>query len=164
MDISPLLLDLEVIKQVGENDKLAVCILPGNTRLSVDSHHWVISGAYRKYYGYNRETCITYLETLFDNIDRTANLIINGQHHELGNMLCDAIKNSIPGLNNLKNTYSKDSVINAKIVLCINKIKTINNTLETFTKDSMDSINEMEPINESPIPENHTSNASYFYI
>ena len=36
-DLDNILLDLEVIKQVGENDKLAVTVLPGNTKLSVDN-------------------------------------------------------------------------------------------------------------------------------
>ena len=63
MDINPLLLDLEVIQQVGEYDKLAVYLLPGNTKLFVDSNSYISSFS-RWYYGFNREDVILYLERL----------------------------------------------------------------------------------------------------
>ena len=38
MDIDTILLDLEVLKQLNPNDKLAINLLPGNTSLSVDAN------------------------------------------------------------------------------------------------------------------------------
>ena len=38
MDIDTILWDLEVLKQLNPNDKLAINLLPGNTSLSVDAN------------------------------------------------------------------------------------------------------------------------------
>jgi hypothetical protein len=136
MDINPLLLDLEVIQQLEEYDKLAVCLLPGNTKLFVDSSSH-ISGVTRWYNGYNREDVIQYLEKLIDNIEKSSNLIINGQHNDLSETLKLAIHKSFTGLNHLKNTYIKDSVIYAKIQLLTNKMKTIEKNLENFNVNTL---------------------------
>lgn len=136
MDINPLLLDLEVIQQVGEYDKLAVYLLPGNTKLFVDSSSY-ISSLSRWYYGFNREDVILYLERLIDNIEKTSNLIINGQHNDLSEILKLAIHKSFTGLNHLKNTYIKDSVIFAKIQLLTNKLKMIEKNLESFNVNTL---------------------------
>jgi hypothetical protein len=136
MDINPLLLDLEVIQQLEEFDKLAVCLLPGNTKLFVDSSSH-ISGVTRWYNGYNREDVIQYLEKLIDNIEKSSNLIINGQHNDLSETLKLAIHKSFTGLNHLKNTYVKDSVIYAKIQLLTNKLKTIEKNLENFNINTL---------------------------
>ena len=121
MDIEKILLDLEVIKQICENDKLSVNIIPGNIILSVDTTSYV-SSITRWWNNYNRESSIDYLEKLIDNIEKSTTTIISGQHHETGDALKLAITNSITGLNNLKNTYLDDSLINSKIILCINKL------------------------------------------
>ena len=67
MDINKILLDLEIIKQLKENDKLAVSVLPGCTKFFVDNHS-IFSKITRKYNGYDRETCIKYLGDLYINI------------------------------------------------------------------------------------------------
>lgn len=136
-NITPLLVDLEVIKQIQENDKLAVCVLPGDTRLMVHSS-WVLSGLTRKYYGYDRESTLKYLEDLQDKISKMSKMIITGHHEDIGNILKKAVGNSVPGLNNLKNTYKDDSVTNAKISLIINKLITTKTELEAFTQEYMD--------------------------
>ena len=123
MDINHLLLDLEVIKQLLENDKLAVITLPGSTKLSVHSAN-SISSVIRWYNNYNREDCINYLELLTNNIVKTSDFIISGQHNEEGETIKNAIDAALNGLINLRITYVKDSVITAKlyirlICLCI---------------------------------------------
>lgn len=151
MDINNLLLDLEVIKQIKENDKLALCILPGSTKLLVDTSH-ILSGITRRYNGYCRETCIVYLETLVENIEKSTAPIISGQHHELAETLKSAIFNSLKGLDNLKVTYSKDSVINARLVLCSNKLSNVISLLQNFldsTGSLMQSSAIMTPIDEN---------------
>lgn len=79
MDIDTILLDLEVLKQLNPNDKLAVNMLPGNTSLSVDTNS-ILSSITRKYNGYNRETSIKYLEDLVDKIEKYTKFIVNSSH------------------------------------------------------------------------------------
>ena len=55
MSINHILLDLEVIKQLVDNDKLGVLTLPGSTKLCVDSYGYS-SSITRWYNNYNRET------------------------------------------------------------------------------------------------------------
>ena len=126
MDINHLLLDLEVIKQLLENDKLAVITLPGSTKLSVHSVN-SISSLTRWYNNYNREDCINYLEQLTTNIVKTSDFIISGQHSEEGETIRNAIDAALNGLTNLRTTYVKDSVITAKLTLIINKFKIMSN-------------------------------------
>lgn len=149
-NITPLLVDLEVIKQLQENDKLAVCVLPGDTRLIVHSN-WALSGLTRKYYGYDRESCIKYLEELKDKITKMSSMIIEGSHEDIGNILKKAIGNAVPGLNNLKNTYKDDSVINAKISLISERLITTKTELEAFTQESIDILNNINLDEESDL-------------
>ena len=50
MDIDNMLLDLELIRQLAENDKLAVNVYPGVTTLIVDKSSY-LSSITRKIYG-----------------------------------------------------------------------------------------------------------------
>ena len=77
MNIDSILLD--VIRQIKENDKLAVISMIGSTRLAVDSSKYT-SSLTRYYYNYNRETTISYLENLTANVEKTAEFLINGDH------------------------------------------------------------------------------------
>lgn len=122
MDIDTILLDLEVLKQLNPNDKLAVNMLPGNTCLSVDSN-FIFSSFTRKYNGYNRETSIKYLENLVDKIEKYTKFIVNSSHDDLRNNLKNSIVAANGGIYNLQETYKDDSIIVAKLVLIINKLK-----------------------------------------
>jgi len=145
MDINHLLLDLEVIKQLLENDKLAVITLPGSTKLSVHSVN-SISSITRWYNNYNREDCINYLEQLTTNIVKTSDFIISGQHSEEGETIRNAIDAALNGLTNLRTTYVKDSVITAKLTLIINKFKNVSKNLENFINNTLNFINELDTI------------------
>ena len=122
MDIDTILLDLEVLKQVNQNDKLAVNLLPGNTSLSVDAKS-VFSIIKRRYNGYNRESSIKYLEELVDKIEKYTKFIVNSSHDDIRNNLKNAIMSANNGLKNLQETYNDDSIIVAKLTLIINKLK-----------------------------------------
>lgn len=129
MDLKDVLLDLEILNQINEGDKLSVAIIPGEKKLFVDKNSY-LTPASRWYNGYNREDSINYLEELMSKIEKTATTILTGNHDEDGIVLINAIKKGIFGLNNLKQTYLKDSIIVAKLVLLVNNMNTIIKKLE----------------------------------
>lgn len=143
MNIDSVLLDLEVIRQLNENDKLSVITLVGSTRLAVDSSKYT-SPITRYYYNYNRETTISYLENLTASIEKTSEFLINGDHSEECETINDALLNALKGLENLKITYISDSIIVAKLTLIINKFKTITKKLENCLTNSSNYINDYE--------------------
>lgn len=143
MDIDNILLDLEIIKQLSPDDKLAVSQEKGETKLYVH-HSSHILPIKRWYYGYNRDATILYLEKLIDNIEKSSNVIINGQHIDIGNLLKNSINSSLTGFNNLKNTYQSDSIIYSKIILIENKLNAIFQLLDKFTEPSIQMLREIE--------------------
>ena len=145
MDINNLLLDLEIIKQIKENDKLCVTTLPGEVKLHVHNPS-MFSGVSRWYNGYNREDTIKYLVDLTENIEKSCEMLINGNHSELAETLNNTIKSSIEGISNLKKTYINDSIVVAKLILINNRLNKIINSLTDFLDDSIDDINNMNEI------------------
>ena len=144
MDINNILLNLEIIKQIKEGDKLAINILPGSTKLFVDNVNF-FSGPRRWYNGYNRENNIRFIEELVNNIESTSEIIIDGNHNELAINLKNSIKSSIAGLNNLQYTYSNDSITIAKLTLVINRLTKIITNLENIEDNiSMTILNNIE--------------------
>lgn len=146
MAINHILLDLEVIKQLEDYDKLGVLTLPGSTKLCVDSFCYR-SAITRWYNNYNRETSIGYVEQLTNNIEKTSDFIISGQHNEEGETLREAIDGALLGLEKLKQTYISDSIIAARITLVINKMKNLSKNLKNFTNNTYNFINEIENAN-----------------
>ena len=155
MTINHILLDLEVIKQLEDNDKLGVLTLPGSTKLCVDTFGYTTSLT-RWYNNYNRETSITYLEQLTNNIEKISDFIITGQHNEEGETIREAINSGLIGLEKLKLTYISDSIIAARITLIINKLKNISKNLKNFTTNTYNFINEIENANNT----NNTNNSN----
>jgi len=143
MNIDTVLLDLEVIRQINENDKLSVISMIGSTRLAVDSSKYT-SSLTRYYYNYNRETTILYLENLTSNIEKTAEFLINGDHSEECETINAALINALKGLENLKITYISDSIIVAKLTLIINKFKAVAKKLDTCLTNSANYINDYD--------------------
>lgn len=139
MDINNILLNLEIIRQINEGDKLAINILPGTSKLFVDNNIY-FSGTRRWYNGYNREDSIKFIEELVSKVENTSEFLINGNHNELSNNLKNAITNSIIGLNNLKNTYMDDSITIAKLTLIINRLNKIISNLENLVINIPDNI------------------------
>jgi hypothetical protein len=120
-EVSNIILDLEILKQVSENDKIGIILKEGSKTLCVDSAS-SFSMITRWYNGYNREDCIEYLETLVQKIETVDKFLIDGNHINTANLLNNTIKAAIPGIENLKNTYSNDSIIIAKLTIIINKL------------------------------------------
>lgn len=124
MELNNILIDLEIIKQIKENDKLGVIITPGTKKLFVDINS-KISPLLRWYYGYNRENTIEYLEQLIIKIDNISNFLIEGKHYNTSHTLADTISSGKNGLELLKTTYQDDSVTVAKLIILINKLESI---------------------------------------
>ena len=143
MDIDKILLDLEIIKQLSPDDKLAVSQEKGETKLYVH-HSSHILPIKRWYYGYNRDVTIEYLNKLLDTIEKSSSVIINGQHIDLANLLKESINCSFNGFLNLQNTYINDSIINSKIILIEKKLRYIFDTLEKYTSPSIEVLEEIE--------------------
>ena len=145
MELNNVLIDLEIIKQIKENDKLGVIVTPGNKRLLVDSCTKLLSIT-RWYNGFNRENSIQYLDELVSKIENISSLYIEGNHTNMNRLLCDKIKYSKPGLEVLKNTYIDDSVTVAKLTILINKLDSVidklNDKSNIFSNDTEDIINE----------------------
>ena len=131
MELNYILLDLEIVKQIKEDDKLGLIILPGKKKLFVDSSSR-LSSITRWYNGHNREDTITYLEELTEKIEKFSNFVKNGNHNNLGNVLKKAINEALVGIENLKKTYSSDSITVAKLVLIVNKLFDVKLKLENM--------------------------------
>lgn len=138
MDINNILLDLEVIKQINENEKLCVCLTPGKTSLMIESNIY-LSPITRYYNNYSRNSTLEYLNELNIKISNATQVIIEGNHKELANTLKDSIKSAISGIENLKKTYTGDSIITSKLVLIINHLNTISISLNNFLNNEVDS-------------------------
>ena len=126
-----MLLDLEIVKQIKEDDKLGLIILPGKKKLFVDSSS-TLSSITRWYNGHNRQDTITYLEELTEKIEKFCDFVKNGNHNNLGNVLKKAINEALVGIENLKKTYNSDSITVAKLVLIVNKLTNITLKLENM--------------------------------
>jgi hypothetical protein len=131
MELNYILLDLEIVKQVKEDDKLGLIILPGEKKLFVDSSSR-LSSVTRWYNGHNREDTITYLEDLTQKIEKFSDFVKNGNHNNLGNVLKKAINEALVGIENLKKTYNSDSITVAKLVLIVNKLTDVTLKLENM--------------------------------
>ena len=131
MELNYILLDLEIVKQVKEDDKLGLIILPGEKKLFVDSSSR-LSSITRWYNGHNRGDTITYLEDLTQKIEKFSDFVKNGNHNNLGNVLKKAINEALVGIENLKKTYNSDSITVAKLVLIVNKLTDVTLKLENM--------------------------------
>ena len=135
MDSNNILLDLEIIKQIGINDKLAITLDTGKLQLHVDYSSY-FSPIIRWYYGYNRNTTISYLENFSVSLDSLTKKIIEEKNTLLSLYLKKSIDESLSGFNNLKNTYQNDSIIYGKIKLIENELLNIKNILDEFNNNN----------------------------
>ena len=135
-EVSNIILDLEILKQVSENDKIGIILKDGSKTLCVDSA-WTLSMVSRWYNGYNREACVEYLETLIQKIETIDKFLIDGNHINTATLLNTTIKAAIPGIENLKNTYNNDSIIIAKLTIIINKLNQESILLDSLEKKSV---------------------------
>lgn len=142
MNFKNILLDLEILSQIKENDKISIRIIPGEKKMFVDRNNYFTSLT-RWYNNYNREDSIKFIEDITNNIELTSVYITNGNHLEDGEILMASIKKGLVGLKCLKNTYSDDSIISSKLILIIDKINGIYNNLNGLINNTAEAINEL---------------------
>lgn len=121
MNIDQILVDLEILGQIKENDKLAVSNIVGATKLFV-SQYSSLNWLARMYNGYNRTDSIVYLENLTIKIETSTRNIIEGNFLDMALSLKTSIENALVGITNLKITYINDTEIIARITILTNKL------------------------------------------
>lgn len=141
MNIDNLLIDLEIVGQVQEHDKLAVCNIVGATKLFVNQSSY-LNSVYRKYNGYNRIDSIDYLETLIMHVETASAKIIEASFTDMATSLKTSIKNALMGIKNLKITYQDDSEMIARLTISNNKLDKVFANLQGYL-DTLDSAAEV---------------------
>ena len=141
MNIDNLLIDLEIVGQIQEHDKLAVSNVVGATKLFVNQSSY-LNSVYRKYNGYNRSDSIDYLETLIMHVETASCKIIEASFTDMATSLKTSIKKAILGIKNLKVTYQDDSEIIARLTISNNKLDKVFANLQGFL-DTLDGVLEV---------------------
>jgi hypothetical protein len=141
MSLDQLLLDLKIIANIKEYDKLAINDI--TKQLTIDKPY-MLQGVLRYLYGQGREQALEYIETIINAVftitdelletstsasikfaDDTKSIYQNIVHH---------LTSSITGLQNMKITYMKDIPCTSRIQLIIekiqNRIQKINNLMK----------------------------------
>lgn len=131
MNIDNLLVDLEIVGQIQEYDKLAVCNVVGATKLIVNQAGY-LNGVYRKYNGYNRGDSIEYLETLIMRVETASVKIIEASFTDMAISLKTSIEKAIRGMKNLKLTYEDDSEMIARLTISNNKLDKVFVNLKSY--------------------------------
>ena len=142
MNFKDILLNLEILGQIKDNDKISIQIIPGEKKMFVHHSNYLTS-INRWYNNYNREDSIKFIEDITNNIELTSVYIINGNHLEDGETLITSIKKALAGLKCLKNTYLDDSIISSKLNLIIDKMNSIYNNLNGLINNTAEAINEL---------------------
>lgn len=138
MNIDTLLVDLEIVGQVKENDKLAVNNVVGATKLFVNQSS-VLNSVYRRYNGFNRLDSIMYLENLITRVETASSKIIEASFIDMCISLKISVEKAIQGINMLKMTYSDDSEMIARLTITNNKLTKVFENLRTFA-DTLDQV------------------------
>lgn len=141
MNIDNLLIDLEIVGQIQEHDKLAVCNVVGATKLFVNQSSY-LNSVYRKYNGYNRSDSIDYLETLIMHIETASSKIIEASFTDMATSLKTSIEKAILGIKNLKVTYQNDSEMIARLTIANNKLDKVFANLQGFI-ETLDGVAEV---------------------
>lgn len=128
-EIDKIILDLQIIKQIKENDKLALIKDLGSQTISVDNNGY-LTPITRWYNGYNRSSTIEYLENLTIKIENISKFLNEGSHITQNKLLSKNLEDSKIGFENLKKTYENDSINFAKINIIIEKLENIKQNLK----------------------------------
>lgn len=125
MDIDSVLVDLSVVSQLKDNDKLGVNNLPGKQELVIYSGKMWLQGPYRWYCGSNRSEVIEYLHILVQKVQKHSELFsepVTEKTKVLRENLKKKILSSLEGINNLQTTYSTDNHVVAQLQLLQEKL------------------------------------------
>ena len=125
MDIDGVLVDLSVISQVKDHDKLGVNNLPGRQELVIFSGKAWLQGTYRWYHGSNRADVVEYLHVLVKRVERHAELF-SEPVTEKTRVLRESLKkytiSSLEGITHLQTTYADDNQMVAQLILIHEKL------------------------------------------
>lgn len=131
-------LNLNILSQLEENDKLGLTTINNNIKLIVDKSSY-ISSVTRYYNGYNRNDIIDYLKDFTNRLEKYIELLVKGNLNDYNDTIIPIIKNAIKGLENFKKTYSNDSNMVSEISLIIIKFNNFINQLNNLTYEDSDS-------------------------
>ncbi len=125
MDIDGVLVDLSVISQLKDHDKLGVNNLPGKQELVIFSGKAWFQGTYRWYYRSNRAAVVEYLTLLVKRVERHSELF-SEPVTEKTRVLRDNLKkytiSSLDGITYLQSTYASDNHMVAQLALISDKL------------------------------------------
>jgi hypothetical protein len=131
-------LNLNILSQLEENDKLGLTTINNNIKLIVDKSSY-ISSLTRYYNGYNRISVIDYLKDFTNRLEKYVELLVKGNLDDYNETIIPIIENSIKGLENLKKTYINDSNMVSEISLIVIKFNNFINQLNNLTYEDSDS-------------------------
>ena len=134
MDIDGVLIDLSVVSQVKDHDKLGVNNLPGKQELVIFSGKAWFQGPYRWYYGSNRSDVIEYLQALVNRVERHSELFsepVTEKTKVLRENLKKYTISSLEGLTHLKHTYESDNHMVAQLTLITEKLSECSKQIKT---------------------------------
>ncbi len=121
MNVDSLIIDLEVMAQIREHDKLGVNVLPGSTVLVVDSASYT-QPLRRWYAGRGRREALKYVAGIVAECECAAGALQMGDHVVATTSLVASITRACEGLQHLRTTYGDDSVAVANLSLCLQKL------------------------------------------
>lgn len=132
MDIDKVLIDLSVISQLKNQDKLGVLNLPGKQELIIFSGKAWLQGTYRWWKGSNRSDVLEFLHHLVHRVEKHSELF-SEPVTEKTKVLRENLKrhtiSAIDGLSHLQATYATDnhtvaqlSLISEKLLECSKQI------------------------------------------
>jgi len=125
MDIDGVLIDLSVVSQLKDRDKLGVHNLPGKQELVIFSGKAWLQGTYRWYYGSNRGDVVEYLQALVKRVERHSELFsepVTEKTRVLRENLKKYTISSLEGITHLQTTYAADNHMVAELMLISEKL------------------------------------------
>ena len=125
MEIDSVLVDLNVISQLKNQDKLGVLTLPGKQELIIFSGKAWLQSAYRWKSGTNRSDTIFYLHQLVQRVEKHSEFFtepLTAKTKILRENLKKHIIAAVDGLSFLQATYTNDSNIVAQLILISEKL------------------------------------------
>jgi uncharacterized protein YsxB (DUF464 family) len=131
-------LNLNILSQLEEQDKLGLTNINNNIKLIVDKSSY-ISSVSRYYNGYNRISVIDYLKDFTNRLEKYIELLVKGNLNDYNETIIPIIENSIIGLENLKKTYSNDSNMVSEISLIVIKFNNFINELNNLIHEDSNS-------------------------
>jgi hypothetical protein len=117
MDLDKLLVDLHVISQLKEQDKLGIVNLPGKQNVVIHSGRLWLQGFHRWMEGSSRTLVIEYLRSLVALVERHSEILsIDDPRTKLMRKnLKRALESAVTGLECLATTYADDQNMVAEL-------------------------------------------------